>query len=89
LFADLQFKKEVQFSYHAHSEFFLHAFCKFLTKSFVSTIEYNIINIYFYKQDILPVLFVKKMVLILPILKPLSIRKDFNISYHALGACKE
>jgi hypothetical protein len=53
-----------------------------------STIEYNIINIDFYKQDILPVLFVKKMVLILPILKPLSIRKDFNISYHALGACK-
>jgi hypothetical protein len=58
---------------------FLHAF---------STIEYNIINIDFYKQDILPVLFVKKIVLILPILKPLSIRKDFNISYHALGACK-
>jgi hypothetical protein len=35
----------------------------------------------------LPFLFMKRVVSILPMLKPFSIRKVFNLSYHALGVC--
>jgi len=35
----------------------------------------------------LPFLFMKRVVSILPMLKPFSIRKVFNLSYHAFGAC--
>ena len=42
--------KKSNSSHHAHFELILHAFCKFLTKKYISNTEYNIINIYLYNQ---------------------------------------
>jgi len=79
---DLQSKEEVQLSHHAHFKFILRAFCKIFTKRFISSTKYNIMNVNSYNQDILHFLFIKKMVLILPMLKSLSIIKDFCLSYY-------
>ena len=84
---DLQSKKKVLLSHHAHFKFILHAFYKILTKKFISSTKYNIINVNLYNQDIFVFLFIKMMVSILPMLKSLSIRKDLSQSYHTLGAC--
>jgi hypothetical protein len=57
---DLQSKEEVQLSHHAHFKFILHAFCKILTKRFISSTKYNIMNVNSYNEDIFAFSFYKK-----------------------------
>jgi hypothetical protein len=74
--------------HHAHFELILHAFCKFLTKKYISNTEYNIINIYLYNQYVFTFSFCEEGGVNFTNIKLFSIKKKFiNLSYHSLSAC--
>lgn len=65
-------------------ELILHQINKFFARILISITKDNVINIKVNDEQVFSFLLIRSVILTLPILKPLSTRNFFNLSYQAL-----